>query len=139
MIPRMNADWRRVAKKIPARVNQPRKVTVVTGTLAAPVLAPLAERLARVENLDVRIAPIRNDFFGETVTVAGLLTGQDIAAQLRDRDLGDEVLLPSVAVRDEWLLDDWTLPQLSAALGAPIRVVKPLAADFAEAVLGEDW
>jgi hypothetical protein len=44
-----------------------------------------------------------------------------------------------VAVRNEWLLDDWTLPQLSEALGTPIRVVKPLAANFAEAVLGEDW
>jgi hypothetical protein len=38
-----------------------------------------------------------------------------------------------------WLLDDWTLGQLSEELGAPIRVVKPLAADFAEAVVGEDW
>ncbi|MFN3651957.1 MAG: DUF512 domain-containing protein [Armatimonadota bacterium] len=139
MIPRMLAEWRRVERKIPARVGRPRRVTIATGTLAAPVLQPFAERLSQVENLDVRVVPIRNDFFGPTVTVAGLLAGADLAAQLAERELGDAVLLPSVAVRDEWFMDDWTVPQLSEALRSPVEIVKPTAAHLAEAALGPDW
>jgi putative radical SAM enzyme (TIGR03279 family) len=139
MIPRLNAEWKRVERKIPARIGKPRRVTLITGTLAAPVLQPFAERLSRVENLNVRIASIRNDFFGPTVTVAGLITGADIAAQLRGQDLGDVALIPSVAVREDTFMDDWTLDQLSAELRVPLEVVKPSAPHLAEAALGPDW
>ncbi len=139
MIPRMNADWKRIEKRIPARIGQPRRVTIVTGTLAEPVLRPFAERLSSVENLQVAVEPIVNRFFGETVTVAGLLTGQDIAEQLAGRDLGDVLLLPSVAVREDYFMDDMTLDELSRALATPIEVVKPYAPELAEAALGPDW
>jgi len=139
MIPRLNAEWRRVERKIPSRIGKPRRVTLITGTLAAPVLQPYADRLSRVENLDVRVAAIRNDFFGPTVTVAGLITGADIAAQLAGQDLGDVALIPSVAVREDAFMDDWTLTQLSEALGVPLEVVKPSAPHLAEAALGPDW
>lgn len=139
MIPRMNADWKRIEKRIPARIGRPRRVTVVTGTLAAPVLRPFAERLSAVENLEVAVEPVVNRFFGETVTVAGLLTGQDIAEQLAGRDLGDVLLLPSVSVRDDYFMDDMTLDELSRTLGTPIEVIKPYAPDLAEAALGPDW
>lgn len=139
MIPRLNAEWKRVERKIPARVGKPRRVTLITGTLAAPVLQPFADRLSQVENLEVRVAPVRNDFFGPTVTVAGLITGADIAAQLDGQDLGDVALVPSVAVRDDTFMDDWTLEQLSNRLRVPIEVVKPSAPHLAEAALGPDW
>lgn len=139
MIPRLNAEWKRVERKIPARIGKPRRVTLITGTLAAPVLQPFADRLSQVENLDVRVVPIRNDFFGPTVTVAGLITGGDIAAQLAGQDLGDVALIPSVAVRDDTFMDDWTLDQLSNELRVPLEVVKPSAPHLAEAALGPDW
>jgi putative radical SAM enzyme (TIGR03279 family) len=139
MIARLNAEWRRVERKIPARIGRPRRVTLLTGTLAAPVLQPLAERLSQVENLEVRVVPVRNEFFGPTVTVAGLLAGQDIAAQLGGRDLGDVALLPSVAVREDVFMDDWTLAQVSETLGVPLAVVRPSAPHLAEAALGPDW
>ncbi len=63
--------------------------TWVTGTLFAPLLRAAAERRP-----DVEVVPVVNRFFGETVTVAGLLTGQDVVAQLRERPLGDVVALP---------------------------------------------
>jgi NifB/MoaA-like Fe-S oxidoreductase len=139
MIPRMHAGWRRLQRRIPSRVGKPRRVTLITGALAAPVLRPLAERLSEVENLEVRVAAVRNDFFGRTVTVAGLLTGGDIAAELGGQDLGDVALLPSVALRDDVFMDDVTLDQLSGRLGVPLEVVKPTAEHLAEAALGPDW
>lgn len=139
MIPRMRAEWKRVEKRIPAAIRTPRRVTLVTGTLAGPVLEPFAERLSCVENLEVRVRPVVNRFFGETVTVAGLLTGSDIAEQLAGTDVGDVVLIPSVAVRDDVFMDDWTVAQLSEALGVPVEVVKPSSPHLAEAALGPDW
>jgi putative radical SAM enzyme (TIGR03279 family) len=139
MISRLNAGWKRLEPRLPARVDRPRRVTLITGTLAAPVLRPFVDRLNEVENLEVRVAPVRNEFFGPTATVAGLLTGQDIAAQLSGRDLGDAILLPSVAVRDDVFLDDWTVDRLSAELGVPLEVVPPDAPHLAEAALGPDW
>jgi len=139
MISRLNAEWKRIERKIPARIGRPRRVTLITGALAAPVLEPFARRLSEVENLDVRVAPIRNDFFGPTVTVAGLITGGDIAAQLAGTDLGDAVLVPSVAVRDDAFMDDWTVGQLSETLGVPVEVVKTSAPHLAEAALGAEW
>ncbi|HTE19370.1 MAG TPA: DUF512 domain-containing protein, partial [Armatimonadota bacterium] len=139
MIPRLNAEWKRLLPRLPERVGKPRRVTLITGTLAAPVLEPLAARLSQVGNLQVRVAPVRNEFFGPTVTVAGLLAGADIAAQLAGSDLGDAALLPSVALRDDIFMDDWTLGQLSEALGVPLQVVKPNAEHLADAALGPDW
>jgi len=68
-------------------------VTLVTGTLFAPVLRRLTEGLAGVE-----VVPVTNRFFGETVTVAGLLTGQEVVAQLRKRYLGDSVVILPAAM-----------------------------------------
>ena len=110
----------------------------VTAVLDAPKV-DVFDYLSRVENLDVHVAPVRNDFFGETVTVAGLLAGRDIAAQLAGSDLGDVALLPTVAVRDDVFMDDWTIDQVSAALGVPVETVPPSAPHLAEAALGPDW
>jgi len=66
------------------------RLTLVTGTLFAPVLRGVTAELANVE-----VVPVVNHFFGETVTVAGLLTGRDVVAALRGRDLGDAVVLPA--------------------------------------------
>jgi NifB/MoaA-like Fe-S oxidoreductase len=68
---------------------KPETLTLVTGTLFAPVLRQVTAQFAHVE-----VVPVVNRFFGQTVTVAGLLTGRDVVAQLRGRDLGDVVVLP---------------------------------------------
>ena len=68
----------------------------------------------------VQVVAIKNEFFGETVTVAGLLTATDIAAQLKDADLGDALLIPAVALRrsgEPVFLDDKTPEWLSGSLG----------------------
>jgi NifB/MoaA-like Fe-S oxidoreductase len=111
-------------------------VTVVTGTLAAPVLAPVVERLNAVEGLEVELAAVVNDFFGPSVTVAGLLTGADIIAQCRPRPRADAVLLPDVALRGDRFLDDLTLADVARELQAEVVVVPHRAAALASAAVG---
>jgi putative radical SAM enzyme (TIGR03279 family) len=135
MIARLRSDWRRVERRLPARIDRSRTVTLLTGTLAAPVLEPLARRLSAVENLSVRVRAIRNDFFGDTVTVAGLITGGDIVAQCRGEGLGDLLLVPNVALRDDVFLDDMTLTELARELQIEVAVVPPSAEGLVEAVM----
>ena len=117
-------EWETLAPRLPTTLAAPRRVTVVTGTCAEGTLAPAVARLNAVANLRVDLAVVRNDFLGHTVTVAGLLTGQDIIAQLKQRgELGDLVLIPAEAVRDgdDMLLDDTRITEVAEALGLPVQ------------------
>lgn len=100
--------------------------TIATGTAAAPFLTGLVQQAqARFPGLRGEVVAIDNDFFGHTIDVAGLLTGQDISAQLRGRDLGDRVLIPIHMMRhgETVFLDDYTVERLSRELGVPVQVV----------------
>ena len=113
-------------------------LSMATGKLADPYLKEMLERLkAKYPNLNVNLFEIRNDFFGERITVAGLITGQDLIAQLKGQDLGDALLLPCSMLRsgEEVFLDDVTVTELSDALQVPIDIVKSSGQDFIEAVL----
>ena len=100
--------------------------TIATGTAAAPLLRGLVQRAqADYPGLRGQVIAVENDFFGHTIDVAGLLTGQDISAQLRGRDLGDRVLIPIHMMRhgETVFLDDYTVERLSRELGVPVQVV----------------
>ena len=100
--------------------------TIATGTAAAPCLGGLVQRAqADYPGLRGQVIAVENDFFGHTIDVAGLLTGQDISAQLRGRDLGDRVLIPIHMMRhgETVFLDDYTVERLSRELGVPVQVV----------------
>ena len=108
---------------VPARFSP---FTIATGTAAAPFLTGLVQQAqARFPDLRGEVVAIDNDFFGHTIDVAGLLTGQDISAQLRGRDLGDRVLIPIHMMRhgETVFLDDYTVERLSRELGVPVQVV----------------
>lgn len=110
----------RVEPRLPTALPAPRRVTVATGVLAGPVLAQAVERLNRIDNLRVDLLTVRNEFYGHTVTCAGLLTGRDLLMALADQGgLGDAVVLPAVSFRDGdgRSLDDLTPAQISANLG----------------------
>ena len=84
--------------------------------------------------------PIRNDFFGERITVSGLVTAQDIMAQLAGKELGGErLLLPCNMLRadEDVFLDDYTVSQVSEALQVPVVIVKSSGQDLIDAVLEE--
>ena len=100
--------------------------TIATGTAAAPFLRRLVQRAqADYPGLRGQVIAVENDFFGHTIDVAGLLTGQDISAQLRGRDLGDRVLIPIHMMRhgETVFLDDYTVERLSRELDVPVQVV----------------
>ena len=88
--------------------------------------------------LDVTVYKIINHFFGESVTVAGLLTGKDVAEQLAGHDLGDELLFPRVMLRadGDLFLDDTTPAWLSERLGVPAKPSGGDAPELIHAILG---
>ena len=128
------------AKKNPQNTCYPsQKVTLATGKLAAPLLMELAEAFMEAyPQYEVVVAPIRNDFFGERITVSGLITAQDLVAQLKDKDLGGRLLLPTNMLRmgEDVFLDDWTLDEVEKALQVHIDIVKSSGQDLLDAIFG---
>ena len=123
-----------------SRVVLPRKLSIATGELAYPFIQEMAlQVMERFPQITIYVYPIRNNFFGEQITVSGLLTGQDLIAQLTGKMLGECVLLPqNVLKSDERIfLDDITVDMLEKALQVPVDIVKSSGQDFVNAVLGE--
>ncbi|MGN0606132.1 MAG: DUF512 domain-containing protein [Oscillospiraceae bacterium] len=116
-----------------------RKVTIATGKAPFIIIKQMADRINQTySNIECNVIPIRNDFFGETITVTGLITAQDIMAQLKDIDIGDELLLSdSMFMRDnDIFLDDYTISDVEKCLDTKIKRVKNDGFEFLDAVLG---
>ncbi len=116
------------------------KITIATGVLAAPTLQELAEAFHQVCSAkEIQVIPVVNHFFGEQITVSGLLTGQDIIAQLKGRNMGDRLLLPCNLLRsgEEIFLDDVTLSQLENALQVETDIVKSSGQELVSCLMRE--
>lgn len=97
-------------------------VTIVTGTLAEPILEEFCARLRKAWPITVNLQAVKNEFYGGGISVAGLLTGSDLRRELTDISLGEMVILPAKIVnQDGLLLDDDTPVAISAALKTPLR------------------
>lgn len=118
-----------------------RTLSLATGRLIYPFLCQIRDQLKeKYPNLHLYIYAIRNDFFGELITVAGLVTGQDLLAQLTGQRLGERLLLPIGMFRsgEEVLLDDITREELENALQVPVNIVKSSGQELIAAILNED-
>ena len=93
--------------------------------------------MAVLPKTKITVVGIRNDFFGERITVSGLLTGQDIIKQLSGKDLGDKLLLPQNVLRsgEDVFLDDIRLDELQGTLQVPVDIVKSSGQDFLDAII----
>lgn len=114
------------------------EISIATGRLAYPTLKKqIAKIIEKYPQKKVHIYEIRNDFFGEMITVAGLITGQDLKKQLTGQALGTRLLLPDCMFRsgEEVFLDDVTREELQIALQVPINIVKSSGQDLVSAVL----
>ncbi|MBD1934958.1 MULTISPECIES: TIGR03279 family radical SAM protein [Cyanophyceae] len=118
-------EFQQAAKKmLPQRIETPRKLTWVVGNAVEKAFQPIVQRLNQVEGLQVNIAARHSNYWGQEISVTGLLTGEDLL-KLKGKDLGDRILLPSVMLKhgDTRFLDDMTVEELAQDLGTPILPV----------------
>ena len=125
-------------ESLPERVVEPLRSSWVVGRLVDKALETVTERLNGIEGVCLKMHGLPSPYWGQDQVVTGLLTGQDLLDGLKDQDLGDQLLLPSVMLRQGQpvFLDDMTLDQVQAQLPVPIRIVHG-AADIVAAVLGD--
>lgn len=122
-----------------SKLMKTRTVSIATGICAYQHIKLLAQIMEkRYNNLKAEVYPIKNNFFGENVTVTGLLTGGDILAQLENQELGSELLISRSMLKsgEELFLDDFTIERLSSKLGKKITVVENSGEDLINKLLG---
>ena len=115
------------------------KVSLMTGRLAAPFLREMAaDFMKEFPGYEVEIVDIRNDFFGESITVSGLITGADLIAQAKEKELGNIVAIPCNMLRmgERVFLDDHSVEDVENALQVPVIIVKSSGFALVEAMLG---
>lgn len=118
-------EWEEVEQELPPEI-KPLRVTIATGVLGAIVLRQVVPRLNKIKGLKVTIKTIENYFFGQSVTVTGLVTGQDLMNQIDAQAIGDLLILPSVMLKqdEEIFLDDLTVAGLAEHLKTRVAVVR---------------
>ena len=117
-----------------------REVSMATGVLAYPYLQELLKQIqGKFPNVTVHLYEIKNQFFGERITVSGLITGGDLIDQLKNRLLGTRLLLPCNMLRDgeEVFLDDVTVSEVKESLQVEVDIVKSSGQDFVHSIIGE--
>ena len=122
---------------LPASIPTPLRSSWVVGRLVDEALTPVTARLNAVDGVSLLLHGLPSPYWGQDQVVTGLLTGQDLLQGLEGRDLGDQLLLPAVMLRqgEPVFLDDMTLAELEQRLPVPVRIVHG-AADIVAAVLG---
>ena len=117
-----------------------RRVSIATGEAAYDCVSSLAKKISDMADgrLEVKVYKIINRFFGESITVSGLLTGTDMSEQLVGKELGDELLIPSNTLKadEDIFLDDMTPAQLSEKLGVPVEASTEDGFEFIPNILG---
>ena len=136
MLRMFETDLRYAAEDYPVEETPPRRLVIACGTSVAPFLQQLADQYAP-RGTTITVKPIINRFFGETVTVSGLITGQDLTEQCRDVE-ADEILIVRSMIRSEGdlFLDDMTVEEARRLLPAPLRITENTGEGFWRAISG---
>ncbi len=116
----------------------PKTVSIATGVAAYPLIKNIAKMIEEHSNgLKCNVYEIKNEFFGENITVAGLITGNDIINQLKGKELGEKLLIPSVMLRHEndMFLDNVTVEELENTLNINVVPVNNDGYELVDAVL----
>ncbi len=114
------------------------ELSLATGMLAYPYLKKMAQEVTEAfPQLRIYVYAVKNEFFGEQITVSGLLTGQDIGNQLQGKKLGERLLLPENVLRsgEQVFLDDVTVAELEKTLQVPIDIVKSSGYELLSCIL----
>ncbi len=128
----------KATKKLPIKLNKRRTCSWVVGKLVETELHKPCRRLNKIANFKINLYGLPSPYWGQEQIVTGLLTGQDLIKGLHDKELGDELLLPSVMLRqgEKIFLDDMTLQELSSSLNVSVRIVHD-AQDIVNKALGK--
>ena len=116
-----------------------REISLATGRLMYPYIGKILEEIRKkFPNITTHLYAIRNDFFGERITVSGLITGQDLTGQLKGQPLGERLLLPCnmLKIGEPVFLDDFTLEEVENSLQVKTYIVKSSGQDLLDAVIG---
>lgn len=113
------------AARLPKQISPPRQLTWVVGNAVEQAFQPLLQRLNQVEGLTVELVALCSDYWGQSITVTGLLTGHDLLPALQGRDLGDGILLPTVMLKhgESRFLDDTTVEDLACQLHTKVWLI----------------
>jgi putative radical SAM enzyme (TIGR03279 family) len=140
-------DFEAEAADLPDRVDSPHQLTWVVGNAVEHAFAPIVRRFNQVEGLTLTLAALRSDYWGQEITVTGLLTGQDLIAGLSQRPLGDGLVLPSLMLKqgdsglpeDTYFLDDMSVAAVADKLGVPIWPVADIGELIDTCLQPPDW
>ncbi|MEE1087195.1 MAG: DUF512 domain-containing protein [Schaedlerella sp.] len=116
-----------------------RKLSIATGKLAYPYIQKIIDMMKKkFPNTEVYVYPIRNDFFGEMITVSGLITGQDLMNQLKEEELGERLLIPCNMLKadEDIFLDDYSVEDVEKTLQVELNIVQSSGQDLLDEILG---
>ncbi len=125
------------AAHFPKHLKKPFQITLITGTLIGDIFTyKILPILNKIHNLNVNVIPIKNKFYGESVTVSGLITGRDIITQLKKQTIGDEIWVSHRILNDDgvYTLDNMTLKDIEAELRCPVKLGEDSFKDLLESL-----
>jgi putative radical SAM enzyme (TIGR03279 family) len=130
-------QFEKAARSLPASVTPPRRLVWIVGNTVEKAFQPILKRLNGVEGLEVTMAALNSEYWGQAMTVTGLLTGYDLVNALQGKDLGDGLLVPSLMLKHgtTQFLDDRAIAEVAADLNTQIYVVGGSPADLIQTCL----
>ncbi len=130
-------DFEKTQKLLPESIRQKKQLTFATTECAKKVMKNIINRLNKIKNLQCDLVILKNNFFGENVTVAGLITGKDLIEQLKNKKI-EKLVIPSIMLRpfSEDFLDNITITDVEKVLGCKVYIIKDIycAKEFAEII-----
>lgn len=138
MIAKFEMEFEEAKKQIPRNTAEGKHYTIATGVSAYPWICKMVEKAEKHTGAKVEVLKVENDFFGHTVTVAGLLVGRDLIAQLSQNIHGECLMIPANMLRsgEDVFLDHMQLEELKAAMPVPVRVIEADGESFLKAISG---
>ena len=118
-------NMEKATSKLPEKISKKKNCSWVVGKLVERVLCPIAERMNQIEGLSLKLFGLKSPYWGKENVVTGLLTGQDVITGLKDKELGEELLLPSIMLKhgESTFLDDMTVETVEKTLKITIRII----------------
>ncbi len=120
-------DYNRHKSRLPKSLPAPLNITIATGQLACEVMKPIITDLNKIKNLNINLIPVKSGFWGDEITVSGLITGKDLLETLLPmRNELTNLLIPSIMLKKytDKFLDDLTIKDLQEKLGVNIKIIR---------------